>query len=113
MLCLTPMSHNFFSAQGHVLCFSICSSKFVNILLHFLHGLILLLDIIYCFVCSLLSISYYFCWQYSDDETRIKDALKTRNIALTSSSSYEIFKATTSEDDSLGGISEVNPEAHF
>ncbi|KAJ6801337.1 hypothetical protein M6B38_199155 [Iris pallida] len=35
MLCLTPMSHNFFSAQGHVLCFSICSSKFVNIFIAF------------------------------------------------------------------------------
>lgn len=51
--------------------------------------------------------------QFGDDKRRIKDALKIRNIALTSSSSYEIFKATTSEDGSLGGISEVNLKLIF
>ncbi|KAJ0971136.1 hypothetical protein J5N97_019095 [Dioscorea zingiberensis] len=51
--------------------------------------------------------------QYHEDKTRIKDALKTGRIALTSTMTFENFKASIGEDDNLQKVSEINLKLIF
>ncbi|KAL6010577.1 hypothetical protein ACLOJK_001011 [Asimina triloba] len=51
--------------------------------------------------------------QYHDDKTRIKDALKMGKITMTSSWTFEDFKAAISEDENFPSISETNLKLVF
>ncbi|KAH7686813.1 Spliceosomal protein FBP11/Splicing factor PRP40 protein [Dioscorea alata] len=51
--------------------------------------------------------------QYHDDKTRIKEAVKAGRIALTSTTTFEYFKATILEDSDLQKLSEINLKLIF
>ncbi|KAM0935079.1 putative WW domain, FF domain, WW domain superfamily, FF domain superfamily protein [Dioscorea sansibarensis] len=51
--------------------------------------------------------------QYHDDKTRIKDAVKAGRIALTSTTTFDYFKAAILEDNNLRKLSEINIKLIF